>query len=207
MANPCKAKVFGIGMFKTGLTSLGEALALLGYRFSAEEWYHGKIVDDPWNLHPRLADAEFQRVVERARKYDAHVDYPWMFLFREMDQIFGNARFIYTVRDPERVARSNRNYRRRNGTKEEDLPSSQRIIRRYIEHQRLVMNHFAGRTDLLVVDWEAGAGWEELCQFLETERPDRAFPWANKGIDEFSGTLPRSESCGSDRSRSVWHDG
>jgi hypothetical protein len=109
--NAVQEKVFGIGMFKTGLTSLGQALERLGYRFSADQWYHGKIEDDPWALYPQFPNDQLRLVTERADAHDAHVDYPWMFLFREMDRAFAGARFIYTVRDPERLATSNQNDR------------------------------------------------------------------------------------------------
>jgi Sulfotransferase domain len=178
--NVVQEKVFGIGMFKTGLTSLGLALEQLGYRFSADEWYHGKIEDDPWDLYRQFPNNQLRLVMERADEYDAHVDYPWMFLFREMDQAFGGARFIYTVRDPERLATSNQTHRRRKGTPEAGVPSRRRIIQRYLEHQRLVLHYFAGRSNLLVVSWEAGAGWKELCGFLKKEKPESTFPWANR---------------------------
>jgi len=177
-----KPKVFGIGMFKTGLTSLGEALRLLGYRYSAEEWYHGKIIDDPWDLHSGISDDHLQILIARAREYDALIDFPWMFRFREMDAAFADARFSYTVRDPERVARSHRNHRKQRGTREEDLPSGERIIGRYREHGELVRRHFAGRKNFLIMDVEAGAGWATLCGFLGEPVPGIAFPWANRGI-------------------------
>jgi Sulfotransferase domain len=180
--NAVQEKVFGIGMFKTGLTSLGQALERLGYRFSADQWYHGKIEDDPWALYTQFPNDQLRLVTQRADAYDAHVDYPWMFLFREMDRAFAGARFIYTVRDPERLATSNQNDRRRNGTQEVDMPSRGQIIQRYLEHQGMVLDYFAGRSNLLVVSWEAGAGWKELCWFLKKEAPESMFPWANRSF-------------------------
>lgn len=177
-----KPKVFGIGVFKTGLTSLGQALSMLGYRYSGEEWYHGKIIDDPWDLHSGMSDDHLRILIARAREYDALIDFPWMFRFREMDEAFPNARFIYTIRDPERIVRSLWDYRKERGTREEDLPSRDRIIGRYREHGELVRRHFSGRKNFLIMDIEAGAGWAELCGFLGEPIPDVAFPWANRGI-------------------------
>jgi hypothetical protein len=174
-------KVFGIGVFKTGLTSLGRALELLGYRIALEEWYHGKIVDDPWAVRSAVSAEDLATIVARAHEYDAHVDYPWMFRFREMDAIFPDAHFIHTVREPENVARSHQNHRRANGTREEDIPSKERIIGRYLDHGELVLQHFRGRQNLLVMNIEAGAGWETICGFLDKPIPAAPFPWANRG--------------------------
>jgi hypothetical protein len=184
-------KVFGIGLFKTGLTSLGKALSILGYRFSGDEWYHGKITDDPWNLCPRFTSQELGLLTERAGAYDAHVDYPWMFVYQEMDKAFPGSRFIYTMRDPELLAVSNRNHHRQRGASEADIPSKERIIQRYFEHKRMVLDYFYGRSELVTVDWSAGSGWDELCGFLGRRKPDQAFAWENKGTYE-----PSRETCG-----------
>ncbi len=175
-------KIFGIGMFKTGLASLGEALVALGYSYSSGEWYHGKILDDPWTLDAPAPQKDLPVLLARADEFDAHIDYPWMFRFREMSAAFPDARFILTVRKPENVARSHRNHRRSSGTMEADLPSAERIIGRYLDHGRLVFDHFQGKRNLLVMNIEAGQGWEPLCKFLERPIPDTPFPWANKGI-------------------------
>jgi hypothetical protein len=179
---PMIDKIFGIGMFKTGLTSLGVALEILGYRQSNEEWYHGHIPDDPWNTCPAQWSRYIPVLLERARQFDALKDYPWMFLYREMDREFPNARFIYTMRDPEAVAASNRNLWRVRGAQEENIPSRERIIQRYLDHQRSVLEYFTGRTNLLVVNWGEKSGWNELCEFLGRSQPTVPFPHANKGV-------------------------
>src|SRR5882762_4068569 len=118
-----KAKVFGIGMFKTGTTSLGEALELLGYRHNAEEWYHGLVLDDPWYTDPERWAACLPAIIERALQFDAFEDYPWMYVYREMDQAFPDARFVYTARDPGRLAESHINHLRIRGRQEDRMPS------------------------------------------------------------------------------------
>jgi hypothetical protein len=175
-------KIFGIGMFKTGLTSLGEALANLGYSCSPGEWYHGKIFDDPWAVDAPASRRDLLVLHAHAQEFDVHIDYPWMFRFREMSTAFPDARFILTVRKPENVARSNRNHRRSRGTTEADLPSEERIIRRYLDHGRMVSDHFQGKQNLLIMNIEDGDGWEPLCKFLKKPIPDAPFPWTNRGI-------------------------
>ena len=178
---PAKSKVFGIGMFKTGTSSLGVAFELLGYRHTPEEWYHGLLFDDPWNSRPERWAPYIPIVIERAQKLDAFQDYPWMYVYREMDQAFPGSRFVYTARDPERLAQSNINHHRSRGRAEHLLPSREQVIDRYLKHQAAVLEYFAGRDNFIRLDWEAGDGWPELCGFLGEPIPDAPFPHANKG--------------------------
>ena len=68
-------KVFGIGLSKTGTTSLSAALAILGYR----------------SKHfPK--DEDFAR-------YDAFSDITVAMKFKTLDRFFPGSQFIYTVRD------------------------------------------------------------------------------------------------------------
>ncbi len=170
-------------MFKTGITTLGRALEILGYRHSHEEWWHdGRVPDDPWNTCPELWSPCMRIVLERARQFDALTDYPWMFLYREMDAEFPTARFVYTTRDPEALAVSNRNHWRSRGAREESIPSRERIIERYLDHQRSVLKYFAKRTNLLVVNWQVKSDWNELHEFLARPLPRVPFPHENKGV-------------------------
>jgi hypothetical protein len=55
------------------------------------------------------------------------------------------------------------------------------LIERYTRHNQEVMDYFQDRPQsLLVVDWENGDGWQELCEFLGREIPREPFPHANK---------------------------
>jgi hypothetical protein len=192
-----RAKVFGIGMFKTGTSSLGEALELLGYRHSAEEWYHGVLFDDPWNTQPERWSPYIPAIVERARKFEAFQDYPWMYVYREMDQTFPGSRFVYTMRDPDRLAESNINHLKSRGHPEELLPSREKVIDRYLKHQAAVFEYFAGREHLVRLDWEAGDGWKKLCEFLGEPVPEVPFPHANKGRYSTGDTATHRQCTGS----------
>jgi hypothetical protein len=180
-------------MFKTGTSSLGEALELLGYRHTAEEWYHGLLFDDPWNTQPELWARHISVIVERARQFDAFQDYPWMYVFREMDRAFPGSRFVYTVRDPVRLAESNINHLRSRGYREDWMPSSERVIDRYLQHQASVFEYFAGRSNFVALDWEAGDGWKELCEFLGEPVPDVPFPHSNRG--RYTADRPSPHLC------------
>jgi hypothetical protein len=53
-----------------------------------------------------------------------------------------------------------------------------------MEHAAAVRAHFARRPqDLLIMDLEAGDGWDELCPFLGCAAPRRPFPVKNRSRD------------------------
>jgi hypothetical protein len=52
----------------------------------------------------------------------------------------------------------------------------------YERRNQRIREYFEDRPeDLLVVDWEEGDGWIELCDFLDVDVPDLPFPHANIG--------------------------
>ena len=56
----------------------------------------------------------------------------------------------------------------------------QNTIEIYNKHNQEVKAYFKNRpNDLLVVDFTTGAGWEELCNFLQVPIPEIPFPHAN----------------------------
>ena len=55
-------------------------------------------------------------------------------------------------------------------------------LKKYREHNRTVLEYFKYRSDdLLIVDWQKGYGWEQLCGFLGEDIPPKSFPHINKG--------------------------
>jgi hypothetical protein len=180
--------VFGVGLSKTGTTSLNDALAVLGYNaFHLPpicRAQNGQIVQDwPWWVY----------------KYNALTDMTVALLFRELDQQFPNARFIYTPREmngwlqscarhftPElaaaRVAQGqsylNDLCREFYGSEIFD-PDSYRAA--YLKFDREIRTHFHGRSDFLICDIVGGAGWDEICAFLNRPQPDLPFPKSNRG--------------------------
>jgi hypothetical protein len=54
-------------------------------------------------------------------------------------------------------------------------------LTRYNAHNRAVLEYFRDRPEaLLVMNFERGAGWDELCGFLGKPRPQQPFPHANQ---------------------------
>ena len=182
-------KIFGIGFHKTGTTSLGEALQYLGYKVC-----HGagpvRQALGQQRMMQLLYDHDLESIFAVADQYEAFQDNPWYILYEELDQRFAGSKFILTTRDENRWLQSVVNHFKRT---ESDfrmwiydtgspVGNEHLFVERYRRHNREVSAYFADRPeDLLVVNWEEGNGWAELCGFLQRNIPDSAFPHANTG--------------------------
>ena len=181
-----RPKVFCIGFQKTGTTSLYAALQTIGYRTAA-------VVGRDWTAE-RLAAEGPALCVETARDFDAAQDMPWPIFFRELDDAFPGSKFILTVREAERWFASIEGHFGANEGEMQafvygrDAAAPAGNKARYIDtlraHEVAVRAHFIDRPgDLLVMDLEAGDGWEKLCAFLGAPVPAEPFPARNKASD------------------------
>ncbi len=173
-------KVFCIGFQKTGTTSLGKALEILGYRVCGPVG-----VTNP-EIGARALDWAFDKIPY----YDAFEDNPWPLLYRELDQACPGSKFILTTRRPRSWIRSMRKYFGDYEAAAEawiygdgvtPLRHPRKCLRRYRQHNQDVRAYFAGRPhDLLEIDFGQGHGWAEICGFLNVPAPDAPFPFSNK---------------------------
>lgn len=189
-----KPWVFNIGLSKTGTTSLNDALRILGYDayhlppiIRSEPTPGGRIeIDWTWWVH----------------QYNALTDLSVAAVWRELDERYPNAKFIYTTRSIEKWLDSCRRHftielhearieQRQTylndlsiafyGARSFDRDSFQAA---YEAHDAAVMQHFQGRDDFLQYDLTSGAGWEPLCDFLELPIPETPYPVSNVGQQE-----------------------
>ena len=183
-------KIFGIGLHRTGTTSLGLALQQLGYRTHA----HAKT---------QSREEAKQMARELCAEYDALEDVPWPVLYQWLDEEYPNSKFILTVRPEEEWIDSV--CRKFGGTAIEahawiydgiadPLANRERYLAKYRQHNRDVLDYFGNRRgdDLLVMDITKGDGWEKLCPFLGEPTPWLPFPrgkiterwWRELGLDQ-----------------------
>jgi len=209
---PPSSKVFGIGMYKTGTTSLALALHILGYSSAQYEEQIGRdgllynattttycAVPGVEDLDPRHM-ARFVRgspawpgLVATARRATAFADGPWLFMFREFDELFAGSKFVLTLREggAEAAARSDMAMWRRLGMMEDKFREEEEeeivagLVERYRGHVRRVRKYFAGRDDLLEITFaenESEENWRILVDFLHGEGmpiPKVPFPFKN----------------------------
>jgi hypothetical protein len=164
------AKIFGIGLAKTGTTSLNDAFAILG-----------------------IASIGCPESIASIRRFDAATDGIVADRFEDLDRTFPGSKFIYTIRDRESWLDS---YTRYHGRKIASLSGHADMTRRlygttgterdilreaFDRHDRHVREYFRDRPDdLLVMDITGGnADWETLCSFLDRPVPDTPFPASN----------------------------
>lgn len=174
-------KVFGIGLNKTGTTTLGVCLQHFGYRHASS------------NLELTLAvgRGDLEPVMGFVERYDSFEDWPWPLVFRELDARFPGSRFVLTTRrDAQTWLRSLRNHALLTGPTEfrriaygfampDDDPAAHIAV--YERHNKAVRDHFRDRPgDLLEICWETGSGWQELADFLGHEAPDLPVPHTNR---------------------------
>lgn len=174
-----KRKIVGLGLGKTGTTSLASALKYLGYHHFwynpdlAREFYSGNL-NEAWDI---------------LKDYDSFEDYPWPLLYQEIDKMYPDSRFILTTRkNAETWYKSLCKHFNKGG-----IANHQQIygfpnphdykkehIEFYLKHNQAVIDYFSNRPHkLLVVCWENGDGYREICNFLNHSVPSTSFPKLN----------------------------
>ena len=183
---PDRPRVFGIGLNKTGTTSLHEALGVLGY--DALHWGGPAIR----KLVEAAGDRGEPLLSRLDQRYDAFTDIEALSTgFELLDEQYPGSRFILTLRPVEDWIASRRQHVERNrrraaageyhGSFTEIDEAAWRAA--WDRHLNAVRTYFAGRGNLLEVDLAAGDGWEALCSFLDEPVPSTPFPWGNRTPD------------------------
>lgn len=186
-----KTKIFGIGLSKTGTTSLTEALRVLG--FSAAHYFNNFSGE-------MIADRDIAL-------YDALTDTPISYQFQELYARYPDAKFIYTTRPLEQWKPSLLKHIRRalnidtfkgfdsivNGENETRHGELFRDVHNklyvpfetpedaYNAHDQSVRDFFAARPEanFLEINFFKGDGYPELAAFLGVPEPEHAFPQKN----------------------------
>lgn len=188
------SKVFGIGLSKTGTTSLSAALERLGY--DSVSWMKGPYMLGKYKIltWPDLIRA------------DAATDTSCAARFEVLYHTFPNSKFIYTVRDMDKWKASmiNQFGMKRPGKAllqpkdKHRNPAHWTWIHQnlyaqhdsweeaYHAHDARVRNFFEGKPDdqFLEMDIVNGDGYKTLCRFLGHEVPDGPFPHRNRSNHE-----------------------
>ncbi|NOQ16180.1 MAG: hypothetical protein GQ581_03900 [Methyloprofundus sp.] len=176
-------KVFGIGLSKTGTSSLASALELLGYNvkdcLGVSQYSKGNIASIDKGALSR---------------YDALTDTPIPSFYQELDNEFPDAKFILTIRDMDSWLKS---CKKQFNQKSADLQSEaqhalffdlygttvfdeDKFKQGYIDFTDKVKAYFKDRSDdLLILNVINGEGWEKLCPFLDKPTPTIPFPKSN----------------------------
>lgn len=177
--------VFGIGLSRTGTTSLTRALQVLGY--NAKHFPH---------VEPDILGGDYS--LPSAAPYDALTDLPVVPIFAQLAEAHPTSQFILTIRNVDNWLDACERY----FNWQDEHVSDARILQsltfhrlyvygartyhrgrwRYVyeTHLRNVTTFFESCPHrLLMMDVGAGDGWQSLCGFLGRQAPDTAFPHEN----------------------------
>lgn len=198
IASVRERKVFGIGLSRTGTTSLTRALQILGYR----------AVHFPADPQTQAQLTEFLRApadtlgLSLLDSVDALTDTPVAATYQALDRAYPGSSFVLTTRQMEPWLASCDAYWESflYGLYAEDPDAPYvRLVNRfvygtdrferqaftaaYLRHEAEVRAYFNARPgDCVLVDICGGDGWPELCGFLGVDAPSVAFPHAQGGM-------------------------
>ena len=187
---PIPTRIFGIGYQKTATTSLHHALDILG--FESAHWKSAHWAKAIWQEMSRQG---YSNTLEKSY---ALCDFPIALLYRQLDAAYPGSKFVLTVRDTkdwldsvrahwepainkfragwDSDPFSNRVHHLAYGREDFDAET---MAARYEAHNLEVRQYFRKRwSDLLVMNMSAGAGWPELCSFLNQPKPNQEYPRA-----------------------------
>jgi hypothetical protein len=179
-------KILGIGLSKTGTTSLHRALGILGLR---------SLHHDETRLNDVLAGSHPAPGFRYYDDLDAVLDIPTAFFFPELLAAYPECRGILTIRDEDgwwRSIEEHFNHRSPVRSREENpfkwdlrmrvygsARATESLFRaRYRAHNARVLESVSPER-LLVMDVAAGDGWDVLCPFLGLPQPPQPFPHQN----------------------------
>ncbi len=188
-------KIFGVGLSRTGTTSLAEALNLLGIKtihFPSDR-----------NTLKELKSGNYKLTV--LENFQGAVDISVAPYYAQFDKTYPHSKFILTVRPLETWIKSvERHWHLAERWSGPDYPfiefiraavygsitfNEDRFRYVYQTHYRNVSDYFSERPiDLLIIDIFKGEGWEKLCPFLGLSIPNVAFPCRNTSIENLDWT-------------------
>lgn len=176
-------KCWGIGLGRTGTTTLCEAFRILGYRHVGH--------------NPTF---------EVLRTLDAGADNGVVLYYKYLDYKFPSSKFILTVRSVDSWLESMEYITIKHpvNSRDEDIPIQRRTLiyetvifdrQKFIDahrrHHEDVHRYFRDRpSDLLEMDIIDGDGWSKICPFLGLPIPQSPFPHLNGRVP----AVDRSES-------------
>eukprot|EP01084_Bolivina_argentea_P256662 432192_1 len=180
-----ESKVFEMGLPKTGTTSLGRALTILG--FNTIGW--SPSLHDHYKITGNISN-----VLLASKRYEAFHDGPWHVIEPNVwAQVYPNAKFIFLVREESSWLRSMEShfspkYNVHDSEKKrlnyDWIQNREKAISDAIgmrnRKQKSVFEFFKDDPTKLLIMNTSELGWEPLCQFLNKTIPSKPFPFTNK---------------------------
>jgi len=185
-------KIFGIGFYKTGTTTLYEALRILGYHtINGDKLGSYPGADDGATLIRQIDAGDYR--LPTFGMFEAFTDNPYFSIWRQIYDLYPDAKYIMTTREEQRwidsCVKFFRHRRMRpmrlwmfgpHANPAKDAASRQAWLDAYRAHNAAVRQFFASRPQqFFEFDPTREPGWERLCAFLGAPIPERPWPHAN----------------------------
>jgi len=186
-----KTKVFGLGLNKTGTSTLGACYKEFGY---SQCGYSFEI------LQEYIQNGFSNKIQRIIAENDAFQDIPWCIMWKDLIRHYPDAYFILTTRPDALIWFDSQvnHYKRTPAAFEANKmvyghsdPEAHKEIylSSYINHNTEIKTFFDSHEHykLATFCWEFGDSWDEICSFLKVEVPEKSFPHANssKFLPEF----------------------
>jgi len=199
-------KIIGVGLGRTATKSLKDALEILSFG----PCYH--MMELPlkpervalWQEAADTGKTDWEALFEG---YNACVDWPAAYYWRELADFYSNAKVVLSVRSAESWAKSIQSTIFPRLRAIPDLPPGLQRDRREMVYDIVVKQTFNERLDdsdyvisvfndhnaevqrtiapERILTHDAAHGWEPLCRFLDASVPDQPYPFTNT-TDEFN---------------------
>lgn len=149
---PARPKVFCLGQNKTGTSTFGKAMQILGHKHVS------------WSKRLMRFGLQGNYMVIRwvSKRFSSFDDKPWnnLDIIPRLMEWYPDAYFILLTRDPEKWYHSDLRFRKSWHSK---APSKDIMIREYLAREesirKLSIKH---RVKFTEISWEDGHGWHEL---------------------------------------------
>jgi len=183
-----RQKVFCIGMFKTGTTSLENLMRKYGFRTdgfapTAKFWNskHKDVFPENYTKF-RIHKDEIRKHVNN---FDFFSDYPWMFTYEIVYELFPNSKFILTTRETKEVINSSFNFEEKMNGKNIEKYGEKKLKNmyedRFVNHYNKVVKFFSNKKDrLLIIDLKDKNKEKKICDFLNIKYKSHGFPHSNR---------------------------
>ena len=170
------SKIFCIGFNKTGTTSFGDAMNMLGYDHSS---FNTKL----WRV-AYCKDHNLWQILRYTSKFESFDDLPWLKedMIPILDQFFPGSKFVYLYRDETSWAKSMKNW---TYLKTGELPDMDLKLDEYRKHKEFIDFYFKDSSDdkFLRLDVKDPEAFFQLAKFLGKEHlvgSQKSMPHSNK---------------------------
>lgn len=184
LTNRNRKKIFVLGFHKTGTTSLAKALVVLGYRVCGFV-NPKKGIEPETHTRQELFETTYKPLLN---EYDVFEDTLWFMFYRELKELYPDAKFILSVRPENSWYESmvnhfggddRRSYRWIYDGVGDPQENRALYLQKYRQHNRAVRNYFNGSDNFLEMRLPEDFNWNTLCGFLKCKVPYGQFPHAN----------------------------